>query len=234
MGSIALLATVVGPSSGVTARSLPDAVAALGRPATAVTDRTEIGDLGITRVRFANGVVLYVKCTPFEAGTVRVAARIGSGRIGMPTDKQGLDLLAGQAFVDGGRRITFEQWAAQADAVAGWMAREHGVGKGDIVAIKLPSSIDYAIAYQAALRLGAVASGVNPRLGPSEPAHILGRTRPKLVVDAAFDPEVLEVRPHHAQRTVANMAQIDGLKRLVLVELAELCQVGAQALGGRA
>ncbi|MGD9510366.1 MAG: M16 family metallopeptidase [Geminicoccaceae bacterium] len=71
-------------------------------PPTAVTDRTEIADLGITRVRFANGVVLYVKRTPFEAGTVRVAVRFGSGRIGMPADKPGLDLLAGQAFVDGG------------------------------------------------------------------------------------------------------------------------------------
>jgi zinc protease len=47
-------------------------------------------------------VVLYFKRTPFEAGTVRVAVRFGSGRIGMPVDKPGLDLLAGQAFVDGG------------------------------------------------------------------------------------------------------------------------------------
>ena len=86
-----------------------------------------------------------------------------------------------EAFVDRDRRITFEQWATQADALAGWMADEHGVGKGDIVAIKLPSSIDYAIAFQAALRLGAVASGVNPRLGPSELSHILHRTEPKLV-----------------------------------------------------
>lgn len=71
-------------------------------PPGAVTDRTVIADLGITRVHFANGVVLLVKRTPFEAGTVRVAVRFGSGRIGMPADKPGLDLLAGQAFVDGG------------------------------------------------------------------------------------------------------------------------------------
>lgn len=71
-------------------------------PPAPVTERTEIADLGITRVRFANGVVLYVKRTSFEAGTVRVAARFGSGRIGMPLDKPGLDLLVDQAFVDGG------------------------------------------------------------------------------------------------------------------------------------
>jgi acyl-CoA synthetase (AMP-forming)/AMP-acid ligase II len=97
-----------------------------------------------------------------------------------------------EAFVDGERRITFEQWGAQADALAGWMAREHGVGKGDIVAIKLPSSIDYAIAYQAALRLGAVASGVNPRLGSTELRHILARTQPKLVVDERLEGTLLE------------------------------------------
>src|SRR4051794_20443432 len=76
-----------------------------------------------------------------------------------------------EAFVDGARRITFGEWAAAADALAGWMADEHGVGKGDVVVVKLISSIDYAIAYQAAMRLGAITSGVNPRLGSHELAH---------------------------------------------------------------
>ena len=40
-----------------------------------------------------------------------------------------------------------------------------GVRKGDVVALLLPSSIDYAVCYHASLRLGAVTSGVNPRLG---------------------------------------------------------------------
>jgi acyl-CoA synthetase (AMP-forming)/AMP-acid ligase II len=97
-----------------------------------------------------------------------------------------------EAFVDGGRRITFAQWAEQSDALAGWMASEHGIGKGDVVAIQLPSSIDYAIAYQAALRLGAVASGVNPRLGSAEVAHIIERAAPKLTIDAPLDPAQLE------------------------------------------
>ena len=71
-------------------------------PPSAVADRQEIADLGITRVRFGNGVVLYVKPTPFESGKVRVAVRFGSGRIGMPIDEPGLDLLANRALVDGG------------------------------------------------------------------------------------------------------------------------------------
>ena len=52
--------------------------------------------------KFGNGVVLYFKPTPFEAGKVQVAVRFGSGRIGMPQDEPGLDLLAGRGFVDGG------------------------------------------------------------------------------------------------------------------------------------
>jgi acyl-CoA synthetase (AMP-forming)/AMP-acid ligase II len=86
-----------------------------------------------------------------------------------------------EAFVDGARRITFAEWARAADGVATRLAAM-GVGKGDIVGIRLPSSIDYAIAYQAALRLGAITSGMNPRLGVAETAHILHKSSPLVVV----------------------------------------------------
>ncbi|MCD9622287.1 class I adenylate-forming enzyme family protein [Rhabdothermincola salaria] len=88
------------------------------------------------------------------------------------------------AFVDGERRITFAGWGRAADGVASRLA-SMGVGVDDVVGISLPSSIDYAVAYQAVLRLGAVASGMNPRLGPSETAHILERSRPRVVVTDA-------------------------------------------------
>jgi acyl-CoA synthetase (AMP-forming)/AMP-acid ligase II len=67
----------------------------------------------------------------------------------------------------------------------------HGVHKGDVVCLMLPSSIDYAVAYAALLRLGAITSGINPRLGPSEVASILERTAPVLIVtEAAANMEV--------------------------------------------
>jgi zinc protease len=72
-----------------------------GQPS-GVADSKELPGLGITRVQYGNGVVLYVKPTPFEAGAVRVAVRFGSGKIGLPADQPGLDLLAGRGFVDGG------------------------------------------------------------------------------------------------------------------------------------
>ena len=61
-----------------------------------------VEDLGITRVTFANGVRLDLKPSQRQAGQIHVAVRFGSGRIGMPKDKPGLDLLAGRGFVEGG------------------------------------------------------------------------------------------------------------------------------------
>lgn len=75
------------------------------------------------------------------------------------------------------RRVTFLKWATQADALAGWLI-ERGVKKGDVVAIQLPSGIDYAIAYQAIIRAGGVATGINPRLGAGEIAHIESKSQP--------------------------------------------------------
>jgi zinc protease len=67
-----------------------------------IAHREEIPGLGIIRVAFANGVQLDMRPTPYEADTVHVALRFGTGRIGMPADRPGLDLMAARAFVDGG------------------------------------------------------------------------------------------------------------------------------------
>jgi acyl-CoA synthetase (AMP-forming)/AMP-acid ligase II len=86
-----------------------------------------------------------------------------------------------EAFVDVGRRLTFGEWDRAADGAAALMA-DRGLGKGDVVCFFLPSSADYAIAYQASMRLGAITSGINTRLGPGEVASIFARVEPRLVV----------------------------------------------------
>jgi acyl-CoA synthetase (AMP-forming)/AMP-acid ligase II len=88
------------------------------------------------------------------------------------------------------RAVTLAGWDRAADGVAGLFARA-GVGPGTVVVLLLPSSIDYAICYAAAARLGAVTSGVNPRLGSVEVRSILDRTRPMVTVldDGAAVPE---------------------------------------------
>ena len=87
-----------------------------------------------------------------------------------------------EAFVEAsGERITFAQWDAAADGVAAALA-ERGVVAGDVVCLLLASSIRYMVCYQAAMRLGAVTSGVNLRLGPTETTYILERSTPRVTV----------------------------------------------------
>jgi len=86
-----------------------------------------------------------------------------------------------EAYVDPRCRLTFAEWDRAADGVAAAF-REQGVGPGDVVALILPSSADYAICYQAAMRLRAITTGINPRLGPAEVGSILDRTVPRVVV----------------------------------------------------
>jgi acyl-CoA synthetase (AMP-forming)/AMP-acid ligase II len=83
------------------------------------------------------------------------------------------------------RALTFAQWDRAAEGVAGYLARR-GVTKGDVVCLLLPSCIDYAVLYAALQRLGAITSGINPRMGAAEVASIVDRTSPVLIV---ADPE---------------------------------------------
>jgi acyl-CoA synthetase (AMP-forming)/AMP-acid ligase II len=86
-----------------------------------------------------------------------------------------------EAYVDGEERVTYAELAAKSAGVAALLA-DRGVRRGDVVAIRLPTSIEFALAYLGALRLGAVVTGVNPRLGPREVCGIFTRARPVLAV----------------------------------------------------
>jgi acyl-CoA synthetase (AMP-forming)/AMP-acid ligase II len=87
------------------------------------------------------------------------------------------------AYVEVGRRITYAGYDVAADGVA-TLLREKGVMKGDVVCLAIPNSIEYAVAYQAAIRLGAITSGVSTRLGPRESQSIVDKLRPKVIVVA--------------------------------------------------
>ncbi|WP_330255082.1 acyl--CoA ligase [Nocardia sp. NBC_00565] len=86
------------------------------------------------------------------------------------------------AYVEAdGTRISFADWIARAHAVAAQLTSV-GVGTGDVVALMLPSCIDYAVCYAAAAMLGAITTGLNPRLGPREIAAVLDQAAPVLVI----------------------------------------------------
>ncbi|ODQ89282.1 class I adenylate-forming enzyme family protein [Mycolicibacterium flavescens] len=86
-----------------------------------------------------------------------------------------------EAYVEPGARITFADWVGRARAVAVQFS-DAGVGKGDVVALWLPSGIDYATCYAAAAMIGAVTTGLNPRLGPREITAVLDQADPALIV----------------------------------------------------
>ncbi len=79
------------------------------------------------------------------------------------------------------RAVTFGEWDRATEGVAGLFA-SRGVTRGSVVCLLLPSSIDYMVCYVAALRLGAITSGINLRLGAEERRSILIRTGPVLTV----------------------------------------------------
>jgi zinc protease len=81
-----------------------------------VAEREVIQDLGVTRVRFANGVTLLVKPTDFARDQVLVGARVGGGRLSFAPGPV-TALLDQGAFVSGGLgKLTQEEIR---DALAG-------------------------------------------------------------------------------------------------------------------
>jgi acyl-CoA synthetase (AMP-forming)/AMP-acid ligase II len=87
----------------------------------------------------------------------------------------------GEAYVHDDKRVTYGWLDRAADGFAATLL-DRGVGRGDVVVLLLPSSIKFAACYLGALRVGAITSAVNLRLGPAEQASIVARTEPKLTV----------------------------------------------------
>lgn len=67
-----------------------------------------------------------------------------------------------------------------------------GIGKGDVVAIMLPNTPQFVIAYYGALKAGAIVTAVNPLSMPKELRIYLQDTRAKVIVTLNFFLEVVE------------------------------------------
>jgi acyl-CoA synthetase (AMP-forming)/AMP-acid ligase II len=86
-----------------------------------------------------------------------------------------------EAYVHRGVRISYGAWYDQSLSFAGAL-RSRGVGVGDVVLISLEPSIDFAICFAAAQLIGAIASGVNPRLGRREVTAIAKKTAAPVII----------------------------------------------------
>jgi acyl-CoA synthetase (AMP-forming)/AMP-acid ligase II len=107
-----------------------------------------------------------------------------------------------EAIVDGDCRLTFAGWWHRAAVAASGLAAA-GAGPGGIVCLMMPSSADFAICYLAAMRLGAVVTAINPRLGATEIRSILDQAGPALVV--TDEPDRIAPDQALAVRTAADL-----------------------------
>lgn len=82
---------------------------------------------------------------------------------------------------DTGVELTYKELWQLTEAVAPGLI-ERGARPGDVVALALPSGLDYVIAYLAAARIGAITTGINPRFAPDERRKVFDRAAPKLVI----------------------------------------------------
>jgi acyl-CoA synthetase (AMP-forming)/AMP-acid ligase II len=100
-----------------------------------------------------------------------------------------------EAFVEvaTGERVTFRELADRSVSLASHL-RTQGVGRGDVLAVCLAPSIDFAVACYAGALLGAIVTGVNTRLGPREILAIFDRCQPAAVV---IDPSFQLPDGHH-------------------------------------
>jgi zinc protease len=73
-----------------------------------VADRKVVSDLGLTTVRYANGVTLTVKPTKFRDDQVLISIRIGQGRLELPRDVATPTWASGALIAGGFGKISFE------------------------------------------------------------------------------------------------------------------------------
>ncbi len=98
-----------------------------------------------------------------------------------------------------GRQFTYAEFDQSVDRAA-TMLVSHGVGKGDVVSLLMPNSVEYIIAYFACWKLGALAGPVNSLLKEQETAFVLNNSETKaILVGSEFQERIANVRkelPH--------------------------------------
>jgi acyl-CoA synthetase (AMP-forming)/AMP-acid ligase II len=92
-----------------------------------------------------------------------------------------------------GWALTYRELDRVSDEVAVGLARR-GLRAGDVLALVLPPSAEYSLAYLAAAKLGAITAGVNDRLTAAERAAVLERAQPRLLLTTGGDGTAFESR----------------------------------------
>ncbi|HET9477810.1 MAG TPA: AMP-binding protein [Pyrinomonadaceae bacterium] len=88
------------------------------------------------------------------------------------------------------RQFTYREFESGVGRAAGMLAA-HGIGKGDVVSLLMPNSVEYIVAYFACWQLGALAGPVNGLLKAQEIAYVVSNSEARLMlVNSEFLPVV--------------------------------------------
>ncbi|HEY9261245.1 amino acid adenylation domain-containing protein, partial [Chitinophaga sp.] len=120
------------------------------------------------------------------------AAQAGMLQIGNDTavafdNKWVTELVAGQcdnnmALMSGGRDISYAELRALTDRAAGFLYHVHGVRKGDLVGVMMPSDEHLIVFLLAVLQLGACFVPIDPRLTTARRKVIVHDARLRLIL----------------------------------------------------
>ncbi len=93
-----------------------------------------------------------------------------------------------------GREFTYSEFDFAVNRAASLLVR-YDIGKGDVVSLLMPNSVEYIIAYFACWKLGAVAGPVNSLLKENEIAFVLNNSETKaILVHSEFQARIEKIR----------------------------------------
>ena len=92
------------------------------------------------------------------------------------------------------RQFTYTEFEAAVNRTARLLANS-GVGKGDVISLLLPNSVEYVIAYFACWQIGALAGPINSLLKAQEIEYVISNSEAKaLLVNSEYLPIIEAIR----------------------------------------
>jgi long-chain acyl-CoA synthetase len=93
-----------------------------------------------------------------------------------------------------GRQFTYSQFADAVDRTAA-MLSSHEIGKGDVVSLLMPNSVEYIVGYFACWKLGALAGPVNSLLKEHEIEFVMNNSEARaILVHSEYQPLIEKIR----------------------------------------
>ncbi len=165
-----------------------------------------------------------IDTTPVHEQVLKACART--------PDADALDFL--------GKKTRFGELARQINAFAGALQSEFGVTKGTRVALLLPNTPFYVIAYYAVLRIGGIVVNCNPLYTVKELSHIVGNAGADLMVTLDLKllfekAEALTLAGHAKKLIVCHFPDaLPGVKKLLyrVAKSGDLADLGASKVAG--